>query len=65
MMAAQKESEYAVSMAYERCPYSVNRTNAATIVSGNECERFRECWHERFNINALVESSADTLTMIP
>jgi hypothetical protein len=35
-------------------PCSVERMDAATILSGNVGGRFRECWHERFNYILLI-----------
>jgi hypothetical protein len=31
-----------------RCPCSDERMGTVSIVNGNVCGRFRECWHERF-----------------
>jgi len=41
--------EYVAPVAYEHCPCSVGRMDAASIVSGNVWGRFHVCWHERFN----------------
>jgi len=41
--------KYVTSGAYEHCPCSVGRMDAASIVSGNVWGRFHVCWHERFN----------------
>jgi hypothetical protein len=30
------------------CSCSDKRMGAVSIVNGNVCERFHECWHERF-----------------
>jgi hypothetical protein len=31
-----------------RCPCSGKQMDIISIVNGNVCERFHECWHERF-----------------
>ena len=41
--------EYVALVAYEHCQCSVGCMDAASIVCGNVCECFHECWHERFN----------------
>ena len=41
--------EYIALVAYEHCPCSVGRMDAASIVSGNVWECFHGYWHERFN----------------
>ena len=41
--------EYVAPVAYEHCPCSVGRMDAASVVSGNVWEHFHEFWHERFN----------------
>ena len=41
--------EYVASVAYEHCPCSIERMDAASIVSDNVWECFHECWHEMFN----------------
>ena len=46
--------EYVALVAYEHCPCSVERMDAASIVSGNVWGRFHVCWHERFNENKSV-----------
>ena len=46
--------EYVASVTYEHCPCSVERMDAASIVRGNEWERFHECWHERFKIYIVI-----------
>ena len=58
--------EYVAPVAYEHCPCNVGCMDAASIVSGNVWERFREWWHERFNgyIDMFCQSSAGTLTAI-
>jgi hypothetical protein len=33
-----------------RCPCSDICMDAISIVNGNVCGRFRECWHERFDV---------------
>ena len=48
--------EYVASVAYEHCPCSVGRMDAASIVSGNGWERFHVCWHEKFNAYIYVLS---------
>ena len=55
--------EYVASVAYERCPCSVERMDAASIVNGNVWGRFHVCWHERFN-EYICQFSAGTLTAI-
>jgi hypothetical protein len=32
------------------CPCSDKRMGAVSIVNGIVCGRFRECWHERFEV---------------
>ena len=41
--------EYVALVTYEHYSCSVERMDAASIVSGNVWERFHEYWHERFN----------------
>jgi len=48
-IGSKRNREYVTSVAYERCPCSVERMDAASIVSGNVWGRFHVCWHERFN----------------
>ena len=48
-IGSKRNREYVTSVAYERCPCSVGRMDAASIVSSNVWERFHGCWHERFN----------------
>jgi hypothetical protein len=33
-----------------RCPRSDKRVGVVSIVNGNVCRRFRECWHGRFDV---------------
>jgi hypothetical protein len=49
ILGVKAPHEYVASVAYEHCPCSVGRMNAASIVSVNVWECFHECWHERFN----------------
>jgi hypothetical protein len=41
--------EYVALVTYVHYSCSVERMDAASIVSGNVWERFHEYWHERFN----------------
>ena len=63
-IGSKRNREYVTSVAYERCPCSVGRMDAASIVSGNVWGRFHVCWHERFNKNISVNFSAGTLTAV-
>jgi hypothetical protein len=36
------------SLKYDVVHAMTLRMDVVSIVNGNECERFRECWHERF-----------------
>ena len=63
-IGSKRNREYVASVAYEHCPCSVGRMDAASIVSGNVWGRFHVCWHERFNDIYICQFSAGTLTAI-
>jgi len=56
ILGVKVSREYVASVTYEHCPCSVERMDAASIVSGNVWEHFHECWHERFNAYIYVLS---------
>ena len=62
ILGVKENREYVTSVAYERCPCSVGRMDAAKV-SGNVWGRFHVCWHERFN-EYICQFSAGTLTAI-
>src|SRR6185312_9678728 len=62
-IGSKRNREYVTSVVYERCPCSVGRMDAASIVSGNVWGRFHVCWHERFN-KYICQFSAGSLTVI-